>query len=100
MRIDESSEWLEADGRGGFAAGPISGVRTGRYHVLLLSGSAAPAGRIALVNGFEAWAVTEDGTVALTTQRYAPDVLHPDGAARIVSFSLEPWPTWEIGLSG
>src|SRR4029079_9363455 len=35
-------------------------------------------------------------TFALTTQRYAPDVRHPDGASRIVSFTAEPRPTWEF----
>src|SRR5206468_7867743 len=36
---------------------------------------------------------------ALTTQRYSPDVLHPDGASRIVAFEPEPWPTWRFALS-
>ena len=30
------AEWLEADGLGGFASGTTSGVRTRRYHALLL----------------------------------------------------------------
>ncbi|MGH9391116.1 MAG: glycogen debranching enzyme N-terminal domain-containing protein, partial [Vicinamibacteria bacterium] len=30
-------EWLEADGLGGFASGTESGIRTRRYHALLLS---------------------------------------------------------------
>src|ERR671936_2708029 len=51
-----------------------------------------------LVNGFDAWIETSSGTFALTTQRYAPDVLHPDGATRMVSFTNEPWPTWVFEL--
>ena len=27
-------------------------------------------------------------------QRYAPDVVHPDGGGAIVEFASEPWPTW------
>src|SRR5215471_16471333 len=97
MRIDER-EWLEADGLGGFTSGTVSGVRTRRYHALLLAATTPPTGRMVLVNGFDAWLDTDRGTFALTTQRYAPDVLHPDGASRIVSFATDPWPTWQFGL--
>ena len=31
-----SREWLEADGLGGFASGTATGIRTRRYHALLL----------------------------------------------------------------
>jgi predicted glycogen debranching enzyme len=97
-KIDDRTEWLEADGLGGFASGTTSGIRTRRYHALLLTATTPPTGRVVLVNGFEAWAETLRGTLALTTQRYAPDVLHPDGATRIVSFSDDPWPTWEFAV--
>ncbi len=30
------AEWLEPDGLGGFASGTVGGVRTRRYHALLL----------------------------------------------------------------
>jgi glycogen debranching enzyme len=30
-------EWLEADGLGGFASGTSTGIRTRRYHGLLLA---------------------------------------------------------------
>src|SRR6266478_354838 len=93
-----SREWLEADGLGGFASGTSSGVRTRRYHALLLTATTPPTGRMVLVNGFEAWADVDGRSTALTTQRYAPDVLHPDGATRIAAFDLEPWPSWQFAL--
>jgi predicted glycogen debranching enzyme len=96
IEIDDRTEWLEADGLGGFASGTTSGVRTRRYHALLLTATTPPTGRVVLVNGFDAWVDTPAGSFALTTQRYAPDVGHPDGASRIVSFTGEPWPTWEF----
>ena len=37
-----------------------------------------------------------DKRVPLTSQRYTPDVLSPDGASRIASFESEPWPTWTL----
>src|SRR5207247_1967847 len=97
MRIDDR-EWLETDGLGGFASATVSGVRTRRYHALLLTATTPPTGRVVLVNGFEAWADVDGRSTALTTQRYAPDVLHPDGASRIVGFEPEPWPTWRFAL--
>jgi hypothetical protein len=35
--IDANTEWLEADGLGGFASGTTSGVPTRRYHALSLA---------------------------------------------------------------
>ena len=89
MHIDER-EWLEADGLGGFASGTVSGVRTRRYHALLLTATTPPTGRVVLVNGFDAWLNVGGRTSALSTQRYAPDVLHPDGASKIEAFTSEP----------
>ncbi|MEP6669011.1 MAG: amylo-alpha-1,6-glucosidase [Chthoniobacter sp.] len=93
------AEWLEADGLGGFASGTVSGIRTRRYHALLLTATTPPAGRMALVNGFDAWVETPQGTFAISSQRYAPDVVHPDGVARLESFTCEPWPRWTWRLT-
>ena len=98
MRYGLQSEWLEADGLGGFASGTISGIRTRRYHALLLAATSPPSGRMVLVNGMEVWATTPAGRFALSAQRYAPDVIHPDGADRIVSFEPQPWPHWTFRL--
>jgi predicted glycogen debranching enzyme len=99
MQIDDKAEWLEADGLGGFSSGTSSGVRTRRYHALLLTAMTPPTGRVVLVNGFDAWVDTAAGSFALSTQRYAPDVLHPDGATRLTKFTTDPWPTWEYQLA-
>ncbi len=94
------AEWLEAGGAGsgdgGFASGTADLVRTRRYHALLLTPT--PRGRMVLVNGIEAWVELPGGPVALSTQRYAPGVLHPDGATRIAAFTHEPWPRWTFAL--
>jgi predicted glycogen debranching enzyme len=97
--FDLNAEWLETDGLGGFASGTVSGIRTRRYHALLLTATMPPAGRMVLVNGFDAWVETPEGIFALTSQNYAPGVIHPDGSSRLVDFSSEPWPIWrfEIG---
>jgi predicted glycogen debranching enzyme len=91
MRQDE---WLESDGLGGFASGTVSGIRTRRYHALLLTATNPPAGRVVLVNGFDASVKTVNGTYALSSQLYPAEVLHPDGAKRIAQFTCDPWPQW------
>jgi len=97
---NRTAEWLEADGCGGFASGTIDGIRTRRYHALLLDATNPPTGRMVLVNGVEAWLETLAGKVALTSQRYAPDVVSLDGAERIESFTGDPWPQWIFRLPG
>src|SRR5512144_2668105 len=91
-------EWLEADGLGGFASGTVAGIRTRRYHALLLAATTPPAGRFVLVSGLDAWVETPRGRFALTSQRYTPDVVAPDGARRIEAFAAEPWPAWRFRL--
>ena len=51
-----------------------------------------------LVNGFDAWVETPRGTFAISSQRYGPDVVHPDGVSRIESFEYEPWPRWRYRI--
>src|SRR5690349_6104821 len=99
VRIDDQTEWLEADGKGGFASGTTAGIRTRRYHALLLAATTPPTGRMVLVNGVEASIETPRGRFALSSHRYQPDVIHPDGAAAITAFSGEPWPAWEFTVA-
>jgi predicted glycogen debranching enzyme len=94
----ERDEWLEPDGLGGFASGTATGIRTRRYHALLLAATTPPTGRVVLVNGLDAWIETAHGTFALTSQRYEPGVIHPDGAGRISAFTTDPWPRWTFTL--
>jgi len=88
------AEWLESDALGGFASGTVAGYRTRRYHALLLTPRRPPSDRVVLVNGIEAWVESPAGDFPLSTQRYAPDVIHPRGLDRLVGFTNEPWPTW------
>jgi predicted glycogen debranching enzyme len=98
MKYSENDEWLEADGLGGFASGTATGVRTRRYHALLLTATTPPTGRMVLVNGFDARFENASGSFALTSQRYEPGIIHPDGAARVTEFSADPWPRWIYSL--
>jgi predicted glycogen debranching enzyme len=96
----QKSEWLEANGLGGFASGTVSGIRTRRYHALLLAATTPPAGRMVLVNGLDADVETAAGRFALSTQRYLPGVNNPDGLTRLESFEIDPWPRWTYLIPG
>ncbi|MCC7141321.1 MAG: glycogen debranching enzyme family protein [Candidatus Eisenbacteria bacterium] len=93
-----AAEWIEADGLGGFASGTVSGMRTRRYHALLLHATTPPTGRMVLINGLDAFAQLGDQTIPLSTQRYGPDITEPHGAEQLLSFEPEPWPRWRFRL--
>ncbi len=75
--LDLTREWLEADGLGGFASGTSTGIRMRRYHALLLTATTPPSGRVVLVNGFDAWVETANGTFSLSSQCYHQGTVWP-----------------------
>jgi predicted glycogen debranching enzyme len=96
--MNVAAEWLESDGLGGFAFGRADGLRTRRYHALLNVAMTPPTGRLTLVNGLDAWVQSGGQRFAISSQRYTPDVVHPDGARHLLSFTTQPWPTWRYRL--
>src|SRR5262249_46673047 len=65
---------------------------------LLLCATTPPTGRFVLVNGVDVEARTPEGTFALSTQRYAPGMDHPNGERLLESFAIDPWPRWTFRL--
>jgi len=98
VRFDAAAEWIETDGLGGFASGTVSGIRTRRYHALLLAAARPPADRFVLVNGLDAFVETGAGRFPLSAQRYADGAVAPDGAAFLDAFEPRPWPQWRWRL--
>lgn len=96
--VPASGEWLETDGLGGYAMGTAKGLRQRRYHGLLVSALTPPTRRFMLVGDLEVWVEGPDGITHLTSHRYLPGVVHPDGNQRIDSFSVDPWPRWTYKL--
>jgi predicted glycogen debranching enzyme len=92
------TEWLETDGLGGFAMGTTDGIRTRRYHAILLVATRPPDGRMVLVADLEVFVDTAAGRFALSSHRYRDNVVHPDGARRLIRFDHRPWPRWEWEL--
>lgn len=89
------SEWLEADGLGGFASGTASGARTRRYHGLLCCALRPPQDRVLLVHGFVAWIETTAGRAELWPQVYQ-NGYQQRADAELVSFEHQPWPRWHL----
>ena len=89
--LSDHREWLVTDGLGGYAMGSADGIRTRRYHAYLIVAAPRDERRFALVNDLEVWVDTPQGAVALSSHRYMPNVVHPDGASRLVGFDAEPW---------
>jgi hypothetical protein len=82
-QVASDAQWLEADGLGGFASGTVNGIRTRRSHALLLTVTTPPIGRFVLVNGFDAWVETPNGTrltffTTLRARCYPPGWCTPD----------------------
>jgi len=96
---NDTREWLEVDGLGGYASGTVGGMRTRRYHALLLVATKPPAGRVVLVNGFDAWVETPTGTLPISTKLYPDEVVWPGGHQFLSNFQTDPWPMWEFALT-
>jgi predicted glycogen debranching enzyme len=94
-----SLEWLETNGRGGFASGTVAGANTRRYHALLLTARKPPSERFVLVNHLEEWLDIDGQTIPLSTNLY-PDAIHPTGHGHCIEFSTDPWPTWTFDCNG
>jgi predicted glycogen debranching enzyme len=92
-------EWLEADGLGGFASGTALGLRTRRYHALLLTATTPPTGRMALVKGVDAWVETGNDFNFLNPQTYYPNIQVPEKTDSLISFETDPWPRRVYKLS-
>jgi predicted glycogen debranching enzyme len=94
-----SLEWLETNGRGGFASGTIAGVNTRRYHALLLTARNPPSERVVLVNHLEEWLDVDGEAIPLSANLY-PGVVYPTGYEQGIQFSTDPWPTWILDCNG
>jgi hypothetical protein len=49
-----------------------------------------------LVNGCDTTMQTPSGSFPISSQRYQPDVIHPDGIHRLIDFQSEPGPDNEV----
>lgn len=83
-------EWLETNGRGGFASSTISGDHTRRYYGLLVAAVKPPVGRMVLLSKFEEVLTINGRPYALSANRY-PGVVHPQGDQYLKEFRQDPF---------
>jgi predicted glycogen debranching enzyme len=102
-RLDEGSarEWLVPDGRGGYAMGTASGLRTRRYHGLLVVAGDSPAARHLALAALDAVVTLPSGaSVRLATHEWADGTIAPCGHELLAGFELVdglPRWRWRIG---
>jgi predicted glycogen debranching enzyme len=99
-------EWLLADGCGGYAMGTVSGLRTRRYHGLLVVAGTSPAGttpatrRVALASLDPVLRLPGGARVRLGTREWSGGVVDPLGCALLERFDLVdglPRWRWRVG---
>ena len=94
-------EWLETNGKGGFASTTVLGANTRRYHGLLTAALTPPVRRHVLVSRLEEVIEAEGKAVELGCNFYRGTV-HPTGHRYLSSFRLDPFPmsTYWVGERG
>lgn len=91
------TEWLVANGRGGFASASVNQMLNRRYHGLLVAAIEAPVKRYMLLAKLEATVIVDGLTYELGTNDF-PEVVAPHGYRLLESFDLRPYPTWRWRL--
>lgn len=87
------TEWLEANGLGGWASGTVSGIHTRRYHGLLVAALRPPVGRSVLISRLDETLVLAGNNYDLSANQF-PGTFHPNGYQFIESFEHDLFPTW------
>ena len=88
-------EWLVTDGLGGFAMGTVGGLRTRRYHGLLVVATEPPIGRRLGLAALDPVLVVGDRRIELATREWGSDVVAPKGHRYLTRFALiDGVPTW------
>ncbi len=86
-------EWLETNGKGGFASSTVIGLNTRRYHGLLTPALTPPVRRHVLLSRVEETMEGEGTTIELGCSFY-PGAVHPQGHRFLNSFRLDPFPVF------
>ena len=96
-----SREWLVPDGLGGYAMGTVAGLRTRRYHGLLVVAAPTPARRMVALASLDPVLVLPGGAeVRLGTHEWASGAVEPRGHTFLERFDLTdglPRWRWRVG---
>ncbi|MDE3128662.1 MAG: glycogen debranching enzyme family protein, partial [Gemmatimonadota bacterium] len=97
--LDQSQrlEWLVTNGIGGYASGTVAGVRTRRYHALLVAALDPPGERVVLAAEVHEALDCGDGPTPLHASRWRDGSVSPRGFEHIEAFWLEGGvPVWRF----
>lgn len=96
-----SREWLLTDGRGGYAMGTVSGLRTRRYHgLLVLAGDPVARRHLGLASLDPVLALPGGARVRLGSHEWRSGAVDPAGHAYLERFDLVdglPRWRWRVG---
>ncbi len=95
-----SREWLVADGVGGYAMGTVAGLRTRRYHGLLIVAVDGPASRMLGLAALDPVLVVGDNRIRLATHEWGDGTVDPLGHQLLAQFELDrgvPRWRWQVG---
>ena len=87
-------EWLETDGRGGYASSTVSLCNTRKYHGLYAVPVKGLEGRYLFLSGIEPSVDTGESVFELSNSQY-PGKIHPGGFKHLEKFSDYPFPCWK-----
>ena len=93
-------EWLVTDGLGGFAMGTVGGLRTRRYHGLLVVATEAPIGRRLGLAALDPVLIVGDRRTRLGTHEWSGGAVDPAGHRLLDRFDLDdgvPRWRWSVG---
>jgi predicted glycogen debranching enzyme len=94
LEAAERREWLETNGLGGYASASLACENTRRYHGLLVAAEPPPTRRIVLLSKLEEALIVGDERFEISTNRYQPDVVSPQGYLSQTGFRLDPFPVF------
>lgn len=93
-------EWLVTDGLGGYAMGTVGGLRTRRYHGLLVTATAPPIGRRLALAALDPAVVIGDRRIRLATHEWATGHVVPAGYEHIDRFDVtDAVPRWRWSVA-
>jgi predicted glycogen debranching enzyme len=94
-------EWLVTDGLGGYAMGSAAGLRTRRYHGLLMVATEAPIGRRLGLAALDPVLVIGERRLELATHEWADSTIAPRGHEHLDGFAVvDGVPRWRWSVGG
>ena len=88
-------EWLVPDGLGGYAMGTVAGLRTRRYHGLLVVATRPPGGRMLGLASIDPILIIGERRIPLAVHEWGSGAIVPNGHVHLESFELvDGLPRW------